>query len=72
MSTVPDDERSPEEGDESTVAKVAETDEEDDDGISLDHRYLPFGPYLAIGGLVYIFVGPQVLAWYLASLTLPY
>jgi len=72
VSTVPDDEGSPEEGDESTVAKVAETDEEDDDGISLDHRYLPFGPYLAIGGLVYIFVGPQVLAWYLASLTLPY
>ncbi len=41
--------------------------DEDDDGISLDHRYLPFGPYLAFGGLVYVLVGPQALAWYLAG-----
>lgn len=73
VSTVPAEAATslPPEGKEDTVAKVTATDEEDD-GISLDHRYLPFGPYLAIGGLVYIFVGPQVLAWYLSSLTLPY
>ncbi len=58
-------------GEDSAVTKVS-GDEDDDDGISLDHRYLPFGPYLAIGGMVYIFVGPQVLAWYLSSLALPY
>ncbi len=40
----------------------------EDDGISLDHRYLPFGPYLAIAGLAYALVGPQVLDWYLAGL----
>ena len=49
----------------------AEGDEEDDfDGITLDHRYLPFGPYLALGGLLYLFFGPQVLHWYLASMGL--
>lgn len=43
-------------------------DEEDDDGISLGHHYLPFGPYLAISGLVYLFYGPELLAWYIQSL----
>jgi leader peptidase (prepilin peptidase)/N-methyltransferase len=42
--------------------------EESDDGISLGAHYLPFGPYIAIAGLVYLFIGPEVLAWYLQSL----
>jgi leader peptidase (prepilin peptidase)/N-methyltransferase len=25
---------------------------------------IPFGPFLAIGGTVYIFFGPQLIAWY--------
>lgn len=43
-------------------------DDDSDDGISLGAHYLPFGPYIAIAGLVYLFVGPEVLAWYLQSL----
>ena len=27
-------------------------------------RPIPFGPYLAIGAFVYLFYGPQILAWY--------
>jgi leader peptidase (prepilin peptidase)/N-methyltransferase len=46
----------------------AQTDEESDDGISLGAHYLPFGPYIAIAGLVYLFVGPELLALYLQSL----
>jgi leader peptidase (prepilin peptidase)/N-methyltransferase len=25
---------------------------------------IPFGPFLAIGGIAYIFFGPQLIAWY--------
>ena len=25
---------------------------------------IPFGPYLALGALVWLFAGPQLLAWY--------
>ena len=27
---------------------------------------IPFGPYLALGALVWMFAGPEILAWYLA------
>lgn len=29
------------------------------------HLAIPFGPYLALGALLYIFVGPQLIQWYL-------
>lgn len=29
------------------------------------HLVIPFGPYLALGALLYIFVGPQLIQWYL-------
>lgn len=29
------------------------------------HLAIPFGPYLAAGGLLYIFYGPQLITWYL-------
>lgn len=29
------------------------------------HLAIPFGPYLALGGLLYIFWGPQIIRWYL-------
>ncbi len=29
------------------------------------HLAIPFGPYLAIGALVYLFIGPQLIQWYL-------
>ena len=27
---------------------------------------IPFGPYLALGALVWMFSGPEIMAWYLA------
>jgi leader peptidase (prepilin peptidase) / N-methyltransferase len=32
------------------------------DGSSLRHVQVPFGPFLALGALVYLFAGPQILA----------
>lgn len=29
------------------------------------HLAIPFGPYLALGALLYIFYGPQLISWYL-------
>jgi leader peptidase (prepilin peptidase)/N-methyltransferase len=38
--------------------------EQEDDG-----NYLPFGPYLALGGLIVVFFGSQIAEYYLSSLT---
>lgn len=51
-----------------TAPAVKTRDDEDDEDISLDHHYLPFGPYLAVAGLVYLFFGPELVDWYLQSL----
>jgi len=68
-SPAPSDDEGTADGEASPVsARAGDDGDDDDDGITLDHRYLPFGPYLALGGFVYVLVGPQVLAWYLASL----
>lgn len=29
------------------------------------HLAIPFGPYLALGAVLYIFIGPQTIQWYL-------
>jgi leader peptidase (prepilin peptidase)/N-methyltransferase len=39
-----------------------------DDEITLEGHYLPFGPYLAVAGLIYLFFGPELINWYLAAL----
>jgi len=43
---------------------------EDADGeeITLQGHYLPFGPYLAFAGLLYMFVGPEFIAFYFAGI----
>jgi len=41
-----------------------EPQEEAEQEITLEGHYLPFGPYLALGALIYLFIGPEVLAWY--------
>ncbi len=67
--STPDQSKAGESGEpEATSHPEAGGEEEEDDGISLGHHYLPFGPYLAIAGLVYLFIGPEMLAWYLQSL----
>lgn len=55
---------------EEVVAKTA-ADNEDEEEITLEGHYLPFGPYLAMGGLIYVFIGPELLAWYMARISLP-
>jgi prepilin signal peptidase PulO-like enzyme (type II secretory pathway) len=44
------------------ISKVIEEEED----ITLGNHYLPFGPYLCAGGLVYLFAGPEMLAAYIA------
>jgi leader peptidase (prepilin peptidase)/N-methyltransferase len=58
-----------------TVEVGTETDSEKkpdendlDEEITLEGHYLPFGPYLAVAGLIYLFFGPELINWYLASL----
>lgn len=57
-----------------TTEETAEKDsplDEDDDGVTLEGHYLPFGPYLALGGIVYMFVGPELWDWYISLMTPP-
>ena len=46
----------------------AKADADSDEQITLEGHYLPFGPYLAIGGLLYLFFGPELIQWYVNSL----
>ena len=43
-------------------------DADSDEQITLEGHYLPFGPYLAIGGMLYLFFGPELIQWYVDSL----
>ena len=65
---VPGEAESPESG-EATEDRPRreESGEEDEADISLGQHYLPFGPYLAIGSLIYLFFGPELVGWYLAQ-----
>ena len=40
-----------------------------DEEITLEGHYLPFGPYLAVAGLIYLFFGPELINWYVAALS---
>lgn len=50
------------EGDKQQNAAALAGDEEE---ITLEGHYLPFGPWLAAGALVYLFFGPELIAWYI-------
>lgn len=41
--------------------------DDSDELITLEGHYLPFGPYLAISGIIYAFCGPQIIDAYLKS-----
>ncbi len=41
---------------------------ESEEEITLSNHYLPFGPYLAVGGLLFLFYGPELIRAYMASL----
>lgn len=56
--------------------EAASTDEiqYDENGepiVTLQGHYLPFGPYLALGGWVYMMFGPEFIHWYIALLQGP-
>jgi len=58
-------------GKEAGHAKAEESDAFSDEAITLQGHYLPFGPYLALGGLLYVFVGPEFIAWYASTFIVP-
>lgn len=42
--------------------------EEEEEEIALQGHYIPFGPYLAVAGLLYLFIGPELIQAYFAVL----
>ena len=42
-----------------------------DEGITLEGHYLPFGPWLALGALVFMFIGPEIIEYYFMMITPP-
>lgn len=38
--------------------------------ISLESHYIPFGPYLSIGGFIYLLLGPEIVSKYMQILSL--
>lgn len=53
---------------EEAALQQGDADAASEEDISLGQHYLPFGPYLAVAGLVYVFYGPELLDWYLGFL----
>ena len=49
-------------------APPADEPGENGEEVTLQGHYLPFGPYLALGGLIFLFFGPELIAWYLTTL----
>ena len=54
--------------DDDTESKSAEDDE---DAMTPGGHYLPFGPYIVLGGIVYLFFGPEIIERYMNYVTMP-
>ena len=59
-------EESPDSANETTAVEVTS-----DDDITLEGHYLPFGPYLALGAIIYLFVGPEIIDTYFSIISTP-
>ena len=57
---------SPDSDNETTAVEVTS-----DDDITLEGHYLPFGPYLALGAIIYLFVGPEIIDTYFSIISTP-
>ena len=42
-----------------------------DEEITLEGHYLPFGPYLALGAIIYLFIGPEIIESYFSIIDMP-
>lgn len=51
--------------------KKGNADEDDDDARTPGGHYLPFGPYIVLGGIVYLFFGPEIVQAYKDYLFVP-
>lgn len=58
------------EGEEGAKTEI-EYDENGEPVVTLEGHYLPFGPYLAMAGWIYMLVGPEIIRWYLGLLAGP-
>lgn len=51
--------------------ETEETAEPSDEAITLEGHYLPFGPYLALGAIIFLFIGPEIIETYFSLLAPP-
>lgn len=51
--------------------ELPESDPDEADAMTPGGHYLPFGPYIVLGGLVYLFFGPEIIQRYLEYLNVP-
>ena len=69
-SSRPESEGAPPQSASDGALVEAISEEEDTDPLPTEGHYLPFGPYLALAGLIYLFIGPEMLDAYMSALTL--
>ncbi len=50
-------------------AQEEAVNEEEEEMITLHGHYLPFGPYLALGGLIFLFFGPELIRLYTTAMS---
>jgi len=53
------------------ASATPELDENGEPIVTLEGHYLPFGPYLAIAGWLFMMTGPEIVTWYINMLTGP-
>lgn len=53
------------------VPEPAASGSDSDEMITLEGHYLPFGPWLAVGALIFMFVGPEIIDSYFSFITAP-
>lgn len=48
-----------------TIPKASENADEEEVEISLQAHYIPFGPYLSLGGFIFLLFGPELISKYI-------
>ncbi|MFP4502014.1 MAG: prepilin peptidase [Candidatus Hydrogenedentota bacterium] len=55
--------------DEQEAGDPTDASASDEDDLTAAGNYLPFGPYLALAGIIHLFVGPEAIEAYMNALT---